>query len=180
MAEFVNALQMELQTLSNELALVIEEVANVKRQAEESISALEERKEKLQAQTRHIQALLTLQGVMPPAAVAPALQYSGVDAEVVSLADVVYQFLSETGREFHYRQLVETLQGRSIEVPGRDPGINLVAHIHDDPRFVRPKRGVYALREWYPATMKSVGTRKKGAPRKKRRTAGSRSRQSKV
>jgi hypothetical protein len=68
--------------------------------------------------------------------------------------------LQEVGRELHYKELATELQLRGISIPGKDPPINLVAHIHEDPRLIRPKRGVYALREWYPRLKASVGTRK--------------------
>lgn len=52
-----------------------------------------------------------------------------------------------------------------------------MAHIHEDPRLIRPKRGVYALKEWYPRLKASVGTRKRRrstANKPRRKTAARR------
>jgi len=64
-------------------------------------------------------------------------------------------------RPMHYRDIVQKLQQKNIHVSGRDPGLNMIAHIHKDTRFYRPKRGHYALSEWYPDSQRSVGEHKK-------------------
>ena len=65
-------------------------------------------------------------------------------------------------RPMHYQNIVKELQLRNIHVTGRDPGLNMIAHIHKDTRFYRPKRGHYALSDWYPDSQRSVGEHKKG------------------
>ena len=65
----------------------------------------------------------------------------------------------EPGMPMHYRDLVAALESRKIYVSGQDRGLNLVAHIHKNPNFVRPKRGMYGLKEWYPETQHNVGKR---------------------
>jgi len=64
-------------------------------------------------------------------------------------------------RPMHYRDIVQELQRRNIHVSGRDPGLNMIAHIHKDTRFCRPKRGHYALSEWYSDSQRNVGEHKK-------------------
>lgn len=83
-----------------------------------------------------------------------------------TLAQAVYEILKETepgpdqpGEPMHYRDLVSALEAKKVYISGRDRGLNLVAHIHKDPNFVRPKRGMYALKEWYPKDQRDVGKR---------------------
>ena len=65
--------------------------------------------------------------------------------------------LAPDDRPLHYRALVPEIEGLGIYVSGRDPGLNLIAHIHKDDRFTRPKRGYYGLAEWYPQSSRNVG-----------------------
>ena len=83
-----------------------------------------------------------------------------------TLVRAVYETLKETepapgqpGEPMHYRELVAALESRKVYIPGRDRGLNLVAHIHKDPNFVRPKRGMYGLSEWYPTSQRNFGKR---------------------
>ncbi|GEM_PF-6834914 len=83
-----------------------------------------------------------------------------------TLSQAVYDLLKERepspgepGEPVHYRELVRELQNRGIFISGRDPGLTLIAHIHKDPTFFRPKRGEYGLRDWYPSSKRSVGER---------------------
>ena len=83
-----------------------------------------------------------------------------------TLSQAVYETLKDTepspgepGVPMHYRDLVAALESRKIYVSGHDRGLNLVAHIHKNPNFVRPKRGMYGLKEWYPETQHNVGKR---------------------
>jgi hypothetical protein len=83
-----------------------------------------------------------------------------------TLVQAVYNILKnsepspgEPGEPMHYRDLVSALESQGIYVSGQDAGLNLVAHIHNDPHFFRPKRGVYGLKEWYPSGRHNVGER---------------------
>ena len=83
-----------------------------------------------------------------------------------SIANAVHSILKETehspgepGVPIHYRDLVTELENKGINISGRDPGLNLVAYIHKDERFFRPKRGMYGLKEWYPHMRHNVGSR---------------------
>ena len=89
-----------------------------------------------------------------------------------TLSQAVYDLLKEKepspgepGEPVHYRELVRELQNRGIFISGRDPGLTLIAHIHKDPTFFRPKRGEYGLRDWYPSSKRSVGERSSRRPR---------------
>ena len=82
-----------------------------------------------------------------------------------SIATAVFDILKEReyleleDRPVHYRDLVQEVEDRGIYVSGRDPGLNMIAHIHKDERFHRPKRGLYGLTEWYPPSAKRAGER---------------------
>jgi hypothetical protein len=82
-----------------------------------------------------------------------------------SIAAAVFDILKEReylemeDRPLHYRQLVQEIENRGIYISGRDPGLNMIAHIHKDQRFHRPKRGFYGLTEWYPGSAKQAGER---------------------
>ena len=89
-----------------------------------------------------------------------------------TLSQAVYDLLKERepspgepGEPVHYRELVRELQNRGIFISGRDPGLTLIAHIHKDPTFFRPKRGEYGLWDWYPSSKRSVGERSSRRPR---------------
>ena len=82
-----------------------------------------------------------------------------------TIAAAVFEILKDRenldleDRPVHYRHLVQEIEDRGIYVSGRDPGLNMVAHIHKDERFHRPKRGFYGLTEWYPASARQAGER---------------------
>lgn len=82
-----------------------------------------------------------------------------------SIAAAVFDILKEREdlelkeRPVHYRDLVREIENRGIYVSGRDPGLNMIAHIHKDERFHRPKRGFYGLTEWYPPSARKAGER---------------------
>lgn len=60
--------------------------------------------------------------------------------EVVELLREVYPNM------IYYRVILNRLQERGYEVGGKDPGLNLIAHISKDKRIIRGnKRGLYGL-----------------------------------
>lgn len=60
--------------------------------------------------------------------------------EVVNLLGQVYPGM------MYYRELLQCLEGMGYQVGGKDPGLNLIAHISTDKRIVRgDKRGMYGL-----------------------------------
>lgn len=168
--ELVRVLQKELETVDAASAGLGEEEEEVKRETAERLRILSEERSRLQARRRHLQALLALEGVeQPEIQGAPGVAEGPGSAETeegtVALADQVYYYLLERGKEQHYREITEALMASGVEITGKDPGLNLVAHIHADKRFKRPRRGVYGLAEWYPKRMRSAGSRRKKARR---------------
>ena len=168
--DFVRALQEELSSVASRLEDTQAQEEAIRTEMGERLRALAEERTTLEARLRHLQALLTLEGE-PQHTSAPLPTVVAASSVERSLADDVYRFLSEAAQEYHYLDLTTALMARGVEIPGKDPAKNLVAHIHSDPRFVRPKRGVYALAEWYPKGTKSVGIR-----RRNRKTATSKAR----
>ena len=71
-----------------------------------------------------------------------------VASNTKKVADVAYEVLKKAGTPMYYRQLFETISQTGFEIHGKDPATNLIAHIGNDPRFERVKRGTYALKEW--------------------------------
>lgn len=165
--QLVEVLKSELQAIGRELDDVRAQENAVKVEVAERLRSLSETRMRLEARVRHIQALLALEGQpVETGAVGPEVVLPGPDAG--SLADTAYQLLAETRQEYHYEALAAELQLRGVRIGGKEPAKNLVAHIHRDARFIRPKRGVYALKEWYPKGTASVGTRRRRKRRKSR------------
>ncbi len=161
---FVSVLGDELAAVGQELEKLKVAEEAIRAEVAERLRGISEERSRLEARARHIQALLALDGQGGGQATgddnqAGANSGAWLHATGISLAEAAHQVLLEVGRELHYKDLAAQLQVRGVNIPGRDPPINLVAHIHNDPRFIRPKRGVYGLREWYPKGMKSVGRR---------------------
>lgn len=63
------------------------------------------------------------------------------------LREEVVKILTEVfPEELYYREILRRLQRRGFEVGGKDPGLNLLAHLAREPRVQRGfKRGVYTL-----------------------------------
>jgi hypothetical protein len=90
------------------------------------------------------------------------------------LSDIACEVLRELGSPTHFRDLADAIAQRGHDIRGRDPGTYLIAYIGRDPRFVRVKRGTYALVEWgakkSPAKGKSRSTRKPAARGRRKET----------
>jgi hypothetical protein len=94
-----------------------------------------------EAQLRNLDELLSMEG----AGQAVSNSADGVRPGV-SFLDRAAEVLSGTRAGMHYRELVERLNADGVNVPGQDPGANLIAHLTRDARFVRVGRGTYGLR----------------------------------
>lgn len=168
--EFVRVLQTEIESVDAAEAELEKEEEQVKRETAKRLRTISEERSRLQARRRHLQALLAFEGVAEPetqgvVGVPEGTGAAEPDEGTVTLADQVYYHLLERGKEQHYREIAEALMASGVEITGKDPGLNLVAHIHADERFKRPRRGVYGLSEWYPKKMGSAGSRRKKARR---------------
>lgn len=166
----VRVLQKEIESVDVELARLRKEEEGIKKETAERLATLSEETGQLEARRRHLQALLAFEGVeQREMQGVPGVPEGDGSAETeegtVTLADQVYYYLLERGQEQHYREIAEALMARGVEITGKDPGLNLVAHIHADERFKRPRRGVYGLAEWYPKRMRSAGSRRRKARR---------------
>lgn len=62
--------------------------------------------------------------------------------EVVNILQQVYP------RMMYYREILQNLEAKGYQVSGKNPGLNLIAHISTDKRIVRgDKRGIYGLND---------------------------------
>lgn len=168
--QFVRVLQREIESVDAALAALDKEEEKVKKETAERLRIFSEDRSELQVRRRHLQALLAFEGVAEPEMQGvPGVPEGAGSAETeegtVTLADQVYYHLLERGKEQHYREITEALILRGVEITGKDPGLNLVANIHADERFKRPRRGVYGLAEWYPKRMRSAGSRRRKGKR---------------
>ena len=79
--------------------------------------------------------------------------------------DAAERYLREIGKHgVHFRGIANELLRDGVELRGRDPASTLVAYMVGDKqgRFCRPeRRGVYALREFWPSLLRSVGEKNK-------------------
>lgn len=169
--DLIIVLQREMEGVKEGERKISEEEEAIKRETAERLRALTEKRAELQARRRHLQALLALEGVgidEPEAGEGIGAGVAAADREeAVTLADQVYYYLLETGQEQHYREITKGLEAKGVQITGKDPALNLVANIHADERFKRPRRGVYGLAEWYPTRMRSAGSRRKKARRRR-------------
>jgi len=115
----------------------------------------------------HATELLKLAGgeigaesVVAPTAT-PPIQLHTVSAvtEGSRLAEAAYDVLMTTKQPMHYRELTRAMQDRGVPIGGRDPSNNVIASMSRDPRFYRPRRGTYFLRELAKGPIKHVGVR---------------------
>jgi len=165
--EFIDVLKGEYRQLEKRLEELRAREESLRAELAERLRVVSEEVTAAEARQRHIQALLTLEG--SPMVVSQPVTEAVTWRSAGSLADEACNVLQEAGREMHYREIVAALEAKGITVPGKDPANNLVAHIFNDRRLLRPRRGVYGLREWFPKGMKSVGARRKTNRQQRRR-----------
>ena len=60
----------------------------------------------------------------------------------------------------YYRDLAASMIEKGYSIRGADPATHLLAYIGKDPRFVKVKRGVYALAEWKPKRLRKKNNRR--------------------
>jgi hypothetical protein len=65
-----------------------------------------------------------------------------------AVVDEVAQILGDEGHPLHINDIMKVLTDLAVPLPGKGDQANVIAHMRRDPRFVRPSRGVYALKEW--------------------------------
>ena len=93
-----------------------------------------------EAQLRNLDELIALESGEPSR---PAID--GSRQGPTHFLDVAAELLGQSQDGVHYQDLLSMLNQNGINVPGRDPGANLIAHLSRDARFVRTGRGTYGL-----------------------------------
>ncbi|MDD3365468.1 MAG: hypothetical protein PHZ03_10840 [Syntrophomonas sp.] len=68
-----------------------------------------------------------------------------------SLRNAVVKVLEEAyPQDLYYREILRRLKLKGYQIGGKDPGLNLIAHITKDARLRRgEKRGIYGLADTY-------------------------------
>jgi len=78
------------------------------------------------------------------------------DVPAKTLRNAMVEILRETGHAMHYSSLAEALEGRGIQINGRDKAKNVGAHLSIDTRFHNVGKGMWALASW-PASIAAPG-----------------------
>ena len=154
-----------LEEIEQQISALRLEEERLNAQFKEQLGLLESKHDQLEAQKRHLHALLTLRGEST-ASPRDSTKAPEVQARSLPIQDEVFNLLKAAGEGMHYKEITNRLEIMGRYIDGKDPAATVVSRIYQDPRFIRPNRGVYALREWYPKSTKSVGTRQ----RKRRRS----------
>jgi len=68
--------------------------------------------------------------------------------EKIPIADTAAAILDRLKMPAHYKDLAAMFRHDGITLPGINPAANLLTNITRDDRFVRIKRGIYALAAW--------------------------------
>ncbi|MCY3505869.1 MAG: HTH domain-containing protein [Chloroflexi bacterium] len=110
------------------------------------LARLQEERERVATAVDHLRGLLNL-GTQnarvaggPPAAARPSRSRRAEDAELV------VEYLQETGQPAHYREIYRALAEQGLVVGGKDPANTLLARYFNDSRLERVARGTYALK----------------------------------
>lgn len=108
-----------------------------------------------EAQLRNLDELLALEG--EPA----STKFSSELPRPTSAGflDAAADLLRDRDAGTHYQEVLKLLTSSGVNVPGRDPAANLIAHMGRDDRFVRTGRGTYGLRAKHhaaPATRRRI------------------------
>jgi hypothetical protein len=81
----------------------------------------------------------------------------------------VIGILEAAARPMHISELMAELAARDVQIPGAGTQANVISYIRRDNRIVRPRRGIYGLREW--GVEDAVPTKRKTGRRRVRKTA---------
>lgn len=134
--DYLNALQGKRDVVWAEL----DTLRSDWRQIEERIGVKE-------VQLRNLDELLALEGVTR----SPGVVENGGRSTQSTFLDAAAEIAGNSASGVHYQEILATLNERGVNVPGRDPGANLIAHMTRDDRFVRTGRGTYGLRDKHAA-----------------------------
>lgn len=127
-----------LQAKRSEVAGEIESLRTEQRRLADTIATRE-------AQLRNLDELLAIEGVTDAPVEPRTTRSLPPRGPSQGFLDEAAGVIREAGEPVYYQDLVLRLRDRGIEVPGRDPAANLIAHMGRDDRFVRTGRGTYGL-----------------------------------
>ena len=142
------------------------EIAEAQQELSRRLGEARDRREPLEEALSHLDALLRIEGWVPPDQKSTPTSYSGNSVAPIQAA---YDLLSKLGKPLHYRELAQKLTDNGVHVTGKDPAATLLSQMSRDARFRRaPERGVYGLVSWKMRrkATKKVKSRRKSAKRK--------------
>ena len=138
-----------LQTKRDDVWRELDGLRRDRRELDEKIAIKE-------GQLKNLDELLALEG----GSVSPNVVDDVARSTPPSFLDVAAELLQDSESGVHYQALLSALNEKGVNVPGREPGANLIAHLTRDERFVRTGRGMYGLRGRHTAIApKTVRTR---------------------
>ncbi len=140
-ATLVETLSARRTQIAIELEAVTTEIAEVTRELSDRITRARARQKPLEETLSHLDALITWEGRGAPEEVGR----SRLDASNGrSPIEAAHQFLSQSGRPLHYREISQRLITDGVFLAGKDPAATLLTKMSRDDRFKRaPNRGVY-------------------------------------
>ncbi len=131
----------ELRQLENEIAKLQEKCNNIRQELEPIETWLARMENKGQSPES---ALIHSKAEAVTEQISEELRGDRLRDEVVGLLREIYPDM------LYYRVILSRLQERGYKVGGKDPGLNLIAHISKDKRIKRgDKRGYYGIDESY-------------------------------
>jgi hypothetical protein len=163
--EYLAVLRGRFEAVSGALEAAHRREETLRTEYGERLRTISEEVTRLEAQLKHLSALLALEGEGIAAGAADPAGPPIPPEGFIDLREEAYGLLLEKREAMHYTTMANELAIRGVPIRGADPASNLVAHIHSDPRFKRPKRGFYGLAEWYPKNAPNAGARRRTTKR---------------
>lgn len=120
-----------LRAKRSEIWAQLEQLRQSRRELDERIAVRE-------SQLRNIDELLALEGEGNG-------QRTNGPVSPAHFMDAAVDELQNARAGLHHKQILQRIIARGVNVPGRDPSANLIAHMSRDPRVVRVGRGTYAI-----------------------------------
>lgn len=143
------------------------EIAEAQQELSRRLGEARDRREPLEEALSHLDALLRIEGWVPPDQKSTPNSYSGNSVAPIQAA---HDLLSKLGKPLHYRELVQKLTENGVHVTGKDPAATLLSQMSRDARFKRaPERGRYGLASW---RMRKSTSKAGKAKRKRGKKAG--------
>lgn len=130
---------------------MLDEARNEYKELAEELAPLLQRRNKLEDKINHLVSLLEAEGYE----VSAERRKGTLDLfgeSIISGKEARYhivKILKDHSDGMHYREIYRRLEDRGYRMKGRDPAINLIAHMSNDKenRFESLSKGVWRLRE---------------------------------